>query len=447
MKPILYGLALAFLASEISQQHVHGQSAVDFREAVRTGEASLVTVTASPIPANARAPQARAPQAQPPQDRQPEAAPEDDQPGRPRIELFELNDGQLMDRPELEAVPPREISSTAFAVDNDVVVAYLGGPADTVSVTNTRGESTTGTVLAQDFVTGLAAIRVKDGFLPGLVVGTAETEPGMPVVSLSVEDQHVRADSGMVATRPIASGSGIGFTPEIDFGSRPLAVGAPVLDSSGIVVGVLVPGRQSQTVFVRARDVMRLVETARSENPQDLRRGLIGIQFEGGGTLVMEISEDSAASKAGLKSGDLVQKVNDTEVTSAAEVVAAVAEARAGDTLRLTLNRGGETLEVPVELQEHPQQHLASTGSGRDLLGPGGALPWPGAQGAPLGPNRRWGDGGPMDRQQIEELFRQFPLPLGPGLDAPGQAPDVEETLKQLQRQLERLNKKLDDEP
>jgi serine protease Do len=96
-----------------------------------------------------------------------------------------------------------------------------------------------------------------------------------------------------------------------------------------------------------------------------VRRGSIGyVRFENlteqvaadfglrasSGAFVWEIREDSAAWDAGLRPGDLVVSFNDQPVADQGQLTRLIADAQAGTTVRLGIQRRGRaiTLEIPV---------------------------------------------------------------------------------------------------
>ena len=66
------------------------------------------------------------------------------------------------------------------------------------------------------------------------------------------------------------------------------------------------------------------------------------------GVFVYSVEEGSAADKAGLQMGDVITKVDDTEVDSVEELNAAKKQYSAGDTSTLTIYRQGETITVDI---------------------------------------------------------------------------------------------------
>ena len=74
------------------------------------------------------------------------------------------------------------------------------------------------------------------------------------------------------------------------------------------------------------------------------------------GAYVNSVEEGSCADKAGLVQGDIITALNDTTVTSYSDLKTALKDYKAGDTITLTLNRGGKIVPVEVTLDEAPTQ-------------------------------------------------------------------------------------------
>ena len=72
---------------------------------------------------------------------------------------------------------------------------------------------------------------------------------------------------------------------------------------------------------------------------------------------VADIVAGSAAEQAGLKVGDLILKVNDTQVSSNSDLSDIIESFNAGDTATLTIQRDGQQTQIPVTFGEYvPQQ-------------------------------------------------------------------------------------------
>jgi serine protease Do len=82
---------------------------------------------------------------------------------------------------------------------------------------------------------------------------------------------------------------------------------------------------------------------------------LFGSFFGSGASCVQiaQIVSGSAAENAGLKVGDLILKVDDTEISSNSALASAIAEYNAGDTATLTIQRDGKEQTVSVTFGEY----------------------------------------------------------------------------------------------
>lgn len=69
------------------------------------------------------------------------------------------------------------------------------------------------------------------------------------------------------------------------------------------------------------------------------------------GVLVSEVTAEGPASKAGIKAGDVITKFGDTELSTFRDFRRQLYSHSIGDTVKLTINRSGEVLEVDVTLK------------------------------------------------------------------------------------------------
>lgn len=96
-----------------------------------------------------------------------------------------------------------------------------------------------------------------------------------------------------------------------------------------------------------------------------VQRGLLGVSIqeitqelaekeglkELKGVLVQELTENGAATKAGVKKGDVITKVNNTEVNTVSSLQEEIGKYRPGDKVDLTVNRNGTIKIIPVVLK------------------------------------------------------------------------------------------------
>src|SRR3954470_14775790 len=136
--------------------------------------------------------------------------------------------------------------------------------------------------------------------------------------------------------------------------------GGPLLDSQGRVIGVNSQiesdsGDNSGVAFaVPSNTVQRVVKQILSGGT--VQHAYLGVQLgdapSGAGAQVGEVTRGGPASDAGLRSGDVVTAVDGSAVTGSDDLVGAVQAHAPGDSLTLTIRRGGSTRSVQVTLGE-----------------------------------------------------------------------------------------------
>ena len=70
------------------------------------------------------------------------------------------------------------------------------------------------------------------------------------------------------------------------------------------------------------------------------------------GIYILQVESNSNAANAGLRSGDYLVSINDTKITATADVEKILENISPGDTLRITIERGGEEKTVEVFMAE-----------------------------------------------------------------------------------------------
>lgn len=83
------------------------------------------------------------------------------------------------------------------------------------------------------------------------------------------------------------------------------------------------------------------------------------------GALVLEVSKDSPAEKAGVQSGDVILKYNDTEISEMRGLPRMVAETKAGTKATLTLLRKGKEKALTITLAEMEEADGKESKSGK----------------------------------------------------------------------------------
>ncbi len=98
----------------------------------------------------------------------------------------------------------------------------------------------------------------------------------------------------------------------------------------------------------------------------------------GSGVLVLEVNEDSPAAKAGLKSGDVIGKVDSEAVRSAEDLMESLQDYEEGDQVKIEYVRQGrrETATVEIDQASESGYRFFTPGGGGMRVHPFGSSDW-----------------------------------------------------------------------
>ncbi|MDO3397379.1 trypsin-like peptidase domain-containing protein [Nocardioides sp. SOB44] len=274
------------------------------------------------------------------------------------------------------------LSSDGQILTNEHVIAAAGEGAD-ITVSFDDGSRASATVLGSDPLTDTAVIQAEgvEGLTPATIGKSEDLRVGQAVVAIgSPFGLDATVTSGIVSAldRPVgvasdASGDATIYPAiQTDAAINPGNSGGPLVDTFGNVVGINSSIRTSGSTSgaggsiglgfsIPIDEVLPIVEQmAAGEEPTHARLGIsvsdAGItEGQSGadaviGALVREVGEDSTAGAAGLETGDVVVRVDDTMITGSDSLVATIRSYRPGDTVTLTFVRDGEERSVELEL-------------------------------------------------------------------------------------------------
>lgn len=264
------------------------------------------------------------------------------------------------------------ISDDGYIITNN----HVAGPAaqgGSIEVSFSDGSTAAGTLVGANAGYDIAVVKVEKTGLTTVPLGSSD--------ALSVGDSVIAVGSplgltGTVTTgivsalnRPVTAG-GQGETSFInaiqtDAAINPGNSGGPLLDGTGAVIGVnsaiattgVGAGGQAGSIGlgfaipidVAKRLVDEIVKTGTSSTP------IIGVEldmaFAGPGAQIGAVNSGSPAERAGLQQGDLVTAVDGSPVADATQLIVTIRSQAPGDTVQLTVERGGSTTQVPVTLE------------------------------------------------------------------------------------------------
>lgn len=163
------------------------------------------------------------------------------------------------------------------------------------------------------------------------------------------------------------------FLPIVDFIQTSAAInpgnsGGPLIDLEGRLIGIntlirtaggMNQGNIGIGFAVPSNTALRAAELiiGGTEGVEFSWLGVV-MQDTREGVLLTRIVKDSPADDAGLQPGDLVRRVNRTQVRSSQEISSIVRLGRPGDVLTLEVLRNNESLRIPVTTTLMPQTEI-----------------------------------------------------------------------------------------
>ncbi|MBO0734035.1 MAG: Do family serine endopeptidase [Methylocapsa sp.] len=276
------------------------------------------------------------------------------------------------------------LSSDGYVVTNYHVVEN----ATEVAVTLDNGKDLPATIVGTDKKTDLALLKIKEGGnYPHVDFATTVPRVGDWVIAVGNPfGLGGTVTAGIVSAR----GRDIGASPYDDFLQIDAPVnrgnsGGPTFNTQGQVVGVntaiFSPSGGSVGIgFAIPAETVQTVVAALKEKGV-VARGWLGVQIQPvtqeiadsmglksqKGALVAELTPNSPASSAGLKSGDVILGVDGERVDGPRELARKVAALGPGKQAQLTYWHDGSEKTVSVKLGSLPEEKEAAIRPG---LGP-----------------------------------------------------------------------------
>ncbi len=287
--------------------------------------------------------------------------------------------------------PQTASSGSGFIITEDgyVVTNYhVVSGASSVQVTLYNGDTYDATVIGGDSDYDVAVLKINASGLQPVTLGeSADVNVGDTVLAIGnpLGELTFSMSQGIVSSCDRAIN--VDGTPfnmiQVDCSINPGNSGGPLVNLYGEVVGIVsakYSSYSSTTVeglgFAIPISDVRSIITDIMENGAVTDKAYMAItagtmneqmaaQFNidvTEGVFVYSVVEGGAGEKAGLRLGDVITKMGDKTLTSRQDLSAAMKGYRAGDTVTLTVYRGGQYIEVELTFDAQPQ----NTGSEED---------------------------------------------------------------------------------
>lgn len=277
--------------------------------------------------------------------------------------------------PEVVSVRREGGFGSGVIVQPDGVIltnAHVVGDMPEVEVGLADGRKLQGRVLGRDPTVDVAVVRVDAKNLPTAPLGDSDgLVPGQTAIAignpLGLERTVTQGVVSAVNRSP--RGFGLDGLIQTDAAISPGNSGGPLLNSSGEVIGIntaviSAPGASGLGFAIPinlANDIAHQVLT----NGR-ITRAFLGINYTDiddliasrfnlpvkEGVIVTGVEDGSPAGKAELHEGDIITKIDDTDITQGADLRRLIRQHRPGDTIRVTVLRPEGRSTVTVRLAE-----------------------------------------------------------------------------------------------
>jgi len=278
---------------------------------------------------------------------------------------------------------------SGFIIDRNGIIltnAHVVNGADKVTVTLKDGRTLEGKVQGEDQVTDIAVVKVKGGDLPVAPLGNSnQVRVGDWAIAVGNPlglDNTVTL--GIVSTLKRSSAQ-VGIPDKrLDFIQTDAAInpgnsGGPLLNDQGEVIGIntairadamgigfaipidkakaiasqLVKGEKVSHPYLGVQMVSLTPEIA-AENNQDPNSPFEVPEVNG--VLVVRVLPKTPAAAAGMRRGDVILQIDGKPVTTAEQLQNLVENSRLGQTLQIKVQRGNQSVLLPVKTGELQNQ-------------------------------------------------------------------------------------------
>jgi serine protease Do len=284
-------------------------------------------------------------------------------------------------KPQQRPAQKAQAVGTGFIVDaNGWIVTnfHVAGKADSITVTLADGRKLPAKMVGGDEKTDLALIKVEsDKPLPFVTFADAsKVRVGQPVMAVG----NPFGLGGTVTTGIVsARGRDIHSGPFDDYIQTDAAInrgnsGGPLFDMEGHVIGINTAifsptGGSVGLGFAIPSSLAEPVVAQLKANGR-VERGLLGVQIQPvteelaqsmslgseKGALVAEVTPDSPALAAGIKSGDVIKSVDGKNVESIRDLTRMISAVKPGTSVKLGVWRDGKDMSMSAKIGDQKDE-------------------------------------------------------------------------------------------
>lgn len=267
------------------------------------------------------------------------------------------------------------ITADGYIVTNNHVVEEADDVKVSIGDSQKRYEAK---IVGRDPGTDLAVLKIEaSGLTPATFADSDQLEVGDVVLAIGNPFGVGQSVSrGIVSA--LSRGMGMGVFEDFiqtDAAINPGNSGGALLDSDGRVIGInsailsrsggfagvgfAIPSNLTRFVVEQLVNHGKVERGFLGVRPQELTDELMSSFKTEKGALISEVTEDSPADKAGIKSGDVILKVENTEIRDARHLLLTISKIAPGSEIAVELLRDGRKRTVNAKLVRRDDEALA----------------------------------------------------------------------------------------
>lgn len=268
-------------------------------------------------------------------------------------------------------------TADGYIVTNQHVIAN----ASSINVTLYNGDTYPATLVGSDSDYDVAVLKINAKDLPAVTLGNStDVNVGDNVMAIGnpLGELTFSMSSGIVSC--VNRAINVEGTPfnmiQVDASINPGNSGGPLMNLYGEVVGIVsakyssyadttveglgfaIPINDVQSIISDIMENGSVTDKAYMAITAGTMTQQMAAQYKINateGVFVYSVEDGGAGDKAGLKLGDVITKLNDTQITSMEDLSAAKKGFKAGDTVTLTVLRDGKEITTQLTFDAQPQ--------------------------------------------------------------------------------------------
>ena len=268
-------------------------------------------------------------------------------------------------------------TADGYIVTNQHVIAN----ASSINVTLYNGDTYPATLVGSNSDYDVAVLKIDAKDLPAVTLGNStDVNVGDNVMAIGnpLGELTFSMSSGIVSC--VNRAINVEGTPfnmiQVDASINPGNSGGPLMNLYGEVVGIVsakyssyadttveglgfaIPINDVQSIISDIMENGSVTDKAYMAITAGTMTQQMAAQYKINateGVFVYSVEDGGAGDKAGLKLGDVITKLNDTQITSMEDLSAAKKGFKAGDTVTLTVLRDGQEITTQLTFDAQPQ--------------------------------------------------------------------------------------------